>query len=139
MSHNSVHVADGKAGSPPNTSDIHAPIGDDLTPEMKNSVITRAKEIMACRICPPSMAVPPEVERFLQREFSGCNPPPTPEAIRRISEDLSLQAHYRGIPIACFTTAEGYLTVLASGESEIFALLKGLSHEEGAKILVTDT
>ena len=47
--------------------------------------------------------------------------------------------HYRGQSVACFRTPEGVLTVLAVGEAELRALLKGLSPIEGAKVYITDT
>jgi hypothetical protein len=139
MSHNSVEVADEKTDFPPNVGDLPTPKEGDLTPEMKDALIARAKEIIAGRIRPSAMVVPPEVEKFLQREIAGFDPPPTPKAIRHITEQLCLQAIYRGEPVACFTTADGMLTVLASGENEIWTLLQELSEDERVKVVITDT
>jgi hypothetical protein len=85
------------------------------------------------------MVAAPGVDRFLEREFGNVKPPPTPQAIRRLTDRLSLEACYGGRPVACFTTAEGALAVLAAGEQEITALLIGLSAEEAAKVVVLDS
>ena len=112
---------------------------DDLSPEGKGALIVRAKDVIAGRIRPPAMVVPPEVDEFLQKEFGGVEPPPTPEAIRRIADHLSLLMYYRGLPVACFTMADGEMVVLASGDREVEALLRGLSEEEAAKVVIADT
>lgn len=102
-------------------------------------VVGRAKDIIAGRIQPPALVATPEIETFLQREFGNVQQRPTEEAIRRITERLCLEAHFGGQPVACFTTPAGTLAVLASGERDVEALLRGLSDEEQAKVVVTDT
>jgi hypothetical protein len=106
---------------------------------MRETLISRAKDIIAGLVRPPALVVPPEIETFLHREFDGVNPPPTPEAIRYITDRLSLEAYYKGEPVAYFTTVDGIQAVLAAGEREIYALLEGLSEEEEAKVVITDT
>jgi hypothetical protein len=139
MSHNSVEVVNGKIASSPNVGNSHAVSENDLTPESIDRLVARAKDIIAGRVRPPALVVPPEIEELLRREFAGFNPPPTPEAIRYITDRLSLEAHYKGQPVACFTTTEGIQAVLAVGEREIWPLLEGLSDEEEAKVVITDT
>ena len=139
MSHNSVRDAGGMAGAPPSLGDAIPAREGDLAPEIKDALISRAKEIIAGRVRPPAMVAPPGVETFLQQEFGAKAPPPTSEAVRRVTERLSLQAQYAGRPVACFTTADGSLAVLASGDREVEALLRGLSESEAAMVVVTDT
>jgi hypothetical protein len=143
MSQNSVQVADGKAAFPSNANDVPPPRENDLDPEAKSTLVARAKDVIAGRVPAPALVVPPEVERFMQREFAeesaGRKPPPTPEARRHIREQLSLQAVYAGQPVACFTNTDGSLAVLASREKEIWALLEVLTEDERAKVFVADT
>jgi hypothetical protein len=139
MMHSSLHETGGEVGMPPNTGDSNVAEEVELSPERKGAIVALAKEIIAGRINPPALVVTPEIERFLKKEFGSLNPPPTPEAIRRITERLSLQAHYGGRPVACFTTVSGDLAGLAAGESEIETLLRGLSNEETAQVIVTDS
>lgn len=139
MSRNAVPVADGKSNFPSIATDSPSADADDLTPEQKDALIARAKDIIAGRVRPSALVIPPEIERLLQRDFEGFDPPPAPEAIRNISERLSLEAHYQGQPVVCFTTTDGVLTVLAVGEREIRELYQELSHDEKAKVIITDT
>src|SRR5262249_60387124 len=105
-------------------------------PENMEIKIKRAKEIIAGQVRPPRMPTPPTVTAFLERAVNGRQPPAEPEAVQKITDWLNLQAHYGGGPVACFTTAEGFLAVLAAGPEEVEALLKGLSDEEGARVVV---
>ena len=85
------------------------------------------------------MPTPPEVEEFLKREYGHFDPPVTAAAIHRITEDLNLQAQYRGVPVACFRTADDILAVLACDEAEIRALLWGIPSTERCGVLILDT
>lgn len=104
----------------------------------ETDVVARARDVIAGRVRPPELVTPPDVEAFLRREFADKQPPPTPEAIRLLTEHLTLQAEYADCPVVVFKTADGSLTVLAVGECEIRALLDGLSPEEKSKVMVTD-
>lgn len=139
MSQGSVHDVTGKAGTPPAAASARDGRENDLTPEIRDRIPARAREIMAGRVRPAALPVPPGLARFLQREFGSVDSPPTPEAIRRLTGRLSLEAHYGGHPVACFTTTEGTLAVLAAGEQEIAALLEGLTGEEAASVVVMDS
>jgi hypothetical protein len=143
MPQNIVNVTDTKDGitriangSPPTAE-------SPLSPEKKDALIARAKDVIAGRIPPQALIVPPEVELFMKREFAEefawREPPPTPKAVRHITEQLSLQAHYKGKAVACFTNPDGSLAVLAAGEKEIWALLEDLTEEERVKVLIMDT
>lgn len=112
---------------------------DDTCSQAKDALILRAKDAIAGRTRPPALATPPEVDEFLRKEFGGVEPPPTREALRRIADRLSLESLYGGRPVACFTMADGGLAVLACGGREIEALLRGLSDEEAAKVVILDT
>ncbi len=122
-----------------NSSDFIQAREDDLSSETKETIIANAKDVIAGRVLPPALIAAPEVEKFLQLQFKDSEPPPTVEARQRVMDRLSLQAHYGGRPVACYLTIEGRLAVLAAGDREIEALLGGLSEEEGAKVVVTDT
>jgi hypothetical protein len=139
MSLNSVQSPDVKAASAPNVGNLPIANENDLTPEKIDTLVARAKDIIAGRVRPEALALTPEIEKFLKRESEKWNPPPTPEAIRFISDRLSLEAHYKGEPVALFTTADGIQAVLAVGEREICTLLERLSMEEEAKVLISDT
>ena len=143
MSQNSLPVADDKAAIPPIAKGVPSAEEIALTPEKKDSLITRAKDIIAGQVPPPPLIVSPEVELFMKREFAEefawREPPPTPEALRHITEQLSLRAYYKGKAVACFTNPDGSLAVLASGEMEIRALLEELTDEERVKVLIMDT
>jgi hypothetical protein len=143
MSNNSIPVADDKTSIPPIANGSPSAEETSLSPGKKAALISRAKDVIAGRIPPPALIVPPEVERFMQREFAEefgwREPPPTPEAIRHIREQLSLQAHYKGKAVACFTNPDGSLAVLAEGQPEIGALFEGLSEEEEVKVVIMDT
>lgn len=130
MSHTTIPDAVGWSGAAPDAGPA-APVRDA-------DVVARAREVIAGRVRPPVLATPPDVEAFLRREFADKEPPPTPEAIRRLTEHLTLQAKYADCPVAVFTNADGSLAVVAVGESEIRALLDGLSPEEKSKVMVTD-
>ena len=138
MSHTAVRDSAWETGFPSDASDGAIGSEADLSPEIAAALIDRAKEIIAGRVCPPAPVASPEIEKFLQREFEGVEPSPTPEAIRRITEGLSLQALYRGQPVVCFKMKSGALAVLASGEREIEALLRGLPESESSRVYVTD-
>ncbi len=78
------------------------------------------------------------VKNILAHEIEGQEPPVTEAAKRKVTDWLNLQAHYPDRLVACFTTAEGVLTVLAEGEEEIEALYQGLSDTEAAQVVVKD-
>lgn len=140
MSHNKlVHEVGEKAVPWPSSGNGECATEVELPSEKTDALLGRARDILAGRIQPPALVVPPEVEQFLQREFRECEPQPTAEALRRITERLCLEAHYGGQPVACFTTLAGTLAVLASGDVEVEALLRGLSVEEASKVVVNDT
>jgi hypothetical protein len=120
-------------GKPP------APISQGGETASGTELIQRAKDVIAGRVPPPVLVPPPEVEQFLRREFEHCEPPPTALALRRIADRLTLDATYRGEPVAVFTHSGGALAVLAAGEREIIALLDGLDDVERSKVMVTDT
>jgi hypothetical protein len=120
-------------------SDQASELPDDgvtLSAETMKSKIERAKGIIAGTVQPQAMVTAPAVKLFLERELKTFVPPATPEAIQKITDSLNLQAHYGGRSVACFTTIEGVLAVLACGDEEIDALLKSLSPEDAAKVLV---
>ena len=126
-------------GIVPIARDILSESNGDLAPEVKAALVAEAKDILAGRVRPPAMAATPDVLKWLDREFEGFEPPATPDAIRRIAERVHLVATYAGRPVACGTTADGFLVVLASGEHEIEALLDGLSDAERSKVVIMDT
>lgn len=132
-----VHEAGGMVTTPP-SGDGSSAREAELLPETTAALVSRAKDIIAGRTQPPALVAPPGVEQHLRREFGGGEPP-TADALRRITKRLSLEAHYGGRPVACVTTRAGTLAVLASGDREVEALLRGLSDEEGARVVVTDT
>jgi hypothetical protein len=107
-----------------------------LPPERRDQIVARAKEIIAGRRPADPMVEAAGVETFLRHEADRFPAPLDPAARRRIADALNLQAHYGGLPVACFTTAEGVLAVLAAGESEVDALFQGLGAEEAARVVV---
>ena len=138
MSQNPVPIADTNA-APPHANGVPCATECDLTPEAKAALVARAKDVIAGRIPPPPIIAPLAVEEFMQREYANYDPPPTAAALRDIREDLSLQAIYAGVPVACFTMPGGFLAVLGVGEQEIWAILKGLSDQEQSKVVVMPT
>jgi hypothetical protein len=105
------------------------------------SIVQRAKEIIAGRAKAQHLVMTPPVQKFLdqereERERAGLNPTPTEKAQQQLSDWLNLQAHYGGHPAACFTTADGFLTVLAWGNAQVAGLLKGLTDEERKQVVV---
>lgn len=135
MSNNTL-IHDGRATGANETQ----PIGrGELAAEAVDALLAHARDVIAGRVQPPPLPVPPEVERFLQHEFGPGGMEVTPAALRRITERLCLEAIYRGQPVVCVTTPAGTVAVVATGETEIFALLKGLSGEERSKVMFTDT
>jgi predicted metal-binding protein len=76
------------------------------------------------------------VKGLLEQELKDCRPPATAEAIRRITDELNLQARYGGRAVACFTTNDGTLAVLAVGEQEVRALFGGLTAAEAANVVI---
>ncbi len=52
--------------------------------------IAWAKDVIAGRIVPSAMPLRADVVAHLKKEFGDRNPPPTPEAVRRISDETSL-------------------------------------------------
>jgi hypothetical protein len=139
MPQNIVNVTDAKDGISSITNGSPSTAEGPLTPEKKDALITRAKDIIAGRIHPEPLPVPQYILDFFEREFAGYDPPPTPEAIRFQTDRLSLEAHYKGQPVAVFKTVDGVQAVLAVGEPEIGALFEGLSDEEESKVIITDT
>ena len=109
------------------------------TPERHAALIARAKDILAGRIQPEPLAIPQAITDHLQREFGDKVPPPTPAALKYITDRLSLEAHYQGQPVVCHTTPDGTQVVLACGEDEIRALYAVLTPEEGARVMISDT
>ena len=140
MSHNSSPVTDGIVAASPHANGSYSSCEEpELTQEGKTALVTRAKDVIAGRTPPPPFLVPVEVEEFVQKEITRFPAMPTPEAIRHIREQLSLQAVYKGIPVASYTMPDGSLSVLGAGEQEIRTLLEGLSEDEEVKILIMDT
>ena len=137
MSHNSLPVADSQEGSPPLADRISPET--EITTETRAALVDRARQIMAGRIIPEPLALPPELEKAWQKELAGFPQPPTMKAIHRITDRLALVAHYDGELVAIVTTAHGRTAVVAVGDDEIKALLDGLSQEESAKVMLTDT
>ena len=136
---NLVQEAGGKNLPLPNPANTESAKEEALAPERKDALVNRAKDIIAGRTPPPELIAPPEVRQFLNREFGEAERKPTADALRRATEWLSLEAHYAGRPVACFTTRAGGLAVMASGEIEVEAVLRGLSDDERAKVVVIDS
>ncbi len=139
MSQNSIPISDKTTSIPPSTNGTPSSEEGFLTPEKKAALISRAKDIIAGRVHPEPLPVPQYILDFFEREFAGYDPPPTAEAIRYQTDRLSLEDHYKGEPVAVFTTEDGVQAVLAAGELEIWALLDGISDEERVKVIITDT
>jgi len=110
-----------------------------LSPERSEALLARAKDIIAGRLRPDPLPDTPGADEYLQKEFGDKIPPPTPEAIRWIKEEWSLQLKYQGESIVSFTMSDGRLAVLGAGLDEIRALLRGLSDSERPTVIVRDT
>jgi hypothetical protein len=136
---NLVHDDTGKVAFPTDPAETDSERDDELSPETAAGLIARAKDVLAGRVQPAVLVVPPQVEQFLQRELGEGKRRPTAEALRRITDRLCLEAHYGGRPVACTTTQAGTLAVLASGERQVEAVLRGLSEEEKPKVVIIDT
>lgn len=115
-------------------ADPTAAVRDAMT-----DVVTRAKAILSGQRAVPPLPAPAEVETFLARQYAGLSPSPTPDAVRMIRERLTLEAVYRGTPVACCTTADGDLAVLAEGDDEIAYVLASLNDDEAHRVVVLDT
>ncbi len=107
-----------------------------LSPEAK---IAWAKDVIAGRIPQPTMPAHPEFAEILLREFADRAAPPSPSAIRRISERLSLQAEYKGVPVGCLITSDDSYPVLAVGMPEIKSLFQALTDDELSRVMIVDT
>ncbi len=128
-----------KAISASSSQPADAPGGVALSPEIQAAKIRRAKEIIGGRHRPEPLILSPWVTEFLEHERKHGQLKeiePTEEALQDITDWLNLQAHYGGHMIAWHRTGQGVLTVLAVGADEIEALLKGLSPEEVAEVVI---
>lgn len=97
-------------------------------------LVARARDIIAGRVVPPALVPPPEVVAFLERESATA--PASPAALRHLTSQLTLQTRYAGRAIACFVPPGGEPVVLAVGDTEIEELLRALTEEEGARVVV---
>ncbi len=105
------------------------------SPEVMKSIIDRAKKIITGQMQRQAMEIHPDVAAFLEKNKQKMASA-SPEVSQKIIDSLNLQALYPGRRVACFIAPEGFLVVLACGEEEIPALLKGLSPEETAKVVI---
>ncbi len=135
MSHAPVLEAAGPAtslnGSSPSAN-------GEASPSME-AKIAWAKDVIAGRVPRPTLPQHPEVDAWVRREFAKFNPPPSESAFRDISQRLTLQAEYNGVPVACLYTKDGTYPVLAVGTQEIFALFDALAAHERSRVIITDT
>jgi hypothetical protein len=132
MSHNTLIHETGEAAP---TNDATRADGA----ESHDALIRRARDIIAGRVQPAPMVAAPELLQVLLREFAHEKEQPTPAALQRINDWLCLETQFGGEPVAYFITPAGYMVVLACGESEIKALLRGLPVDERVNVVVTDT
>ncbi len=139
MSSEATATAPGMNSPPSTPEDGPVGRGAELSVTAREALAARARDIMAGRVPPPPLPIPDWVIPRLEKEFAGYDPPPTPEAIRFITDRVSLEQRYKGEPVAVFRMPDGFQAVLACGEVEILALLYELTHEEGAQVVVTDT
>jgi len=135
MSTTSIHETNGALGT---ASTNGVALEHAFTVDAQQALVARAKDIIAGRIPPDPIPVPSIVVEFLDEEFRRFHPQPTAEARRFLTEDLSLQAIYKGTPIACQMLPGDKYTVLAVGNREIEVLLRGLSSSESTKVIVLD-
>jgi hypothetical protein len=107
-------------------------------PEGAEDRLKEAKAILAGQCKARAMVTLPRIDSFLESGFNDQQVPPLPEAVRQIKDWLNLQGHYGGRPVACCKTADGVLAVLAVGDEQIESILKGLTSEERARVVVED-
>ena len=101
-------------------------------------LLARARAIIAGRIVPPPME-DAAFDAAMAKEFAGYEPPPTEEGLRPSRERGCLEKIYKGQPVLTFKTAPGHTAVIASGEHDIFFLLRSLPDSERARVVVEDT
>ena len=99
-------------------------------------LLHRAKAIIAGRLVVPPIPQPAYVTAFFEREFAACDPPPTEEAIRFLSERPNLGPIMAGEALLCFRQADQSLAILARGEEAILRLIAGLTPAERAEIVI---
>jgi len=133
-----THLAPHLNGLHSQANGTHEGNGKELSAEARDAMIRRAKDILAGRTTPPELEPPQFVLDWFQKEFAGYNPPPTPEAMRDLIEHATLQAHFRGVPIAA-CRVDGKIAVLAVGNEEIRALLTVLVDPEAPRVVILDT
>jgi len=136
MSTTSIHETNGALGT---ASTNGVAVEHAFTVDAQQALVARAKDIIAGRIPPDPIPVPSIVVEFLDEEFRRFHPQPTAEARRFLTEDLSLQAIYKGTPIASIRMSDRSLAVLAVGEDEIRTLLTHLNNDENADVVIRDT
>lgn len=97
--------------------------------------LAHARAVLAGTSAPTEpMPTPQAVQSLLDRGVAERGQYYTAEAARREADQLNLQAHYGGRPVACTTTPDGILVPLASGDDEIDALFDYLTPEERARV-----
>lgn len=139
MSHTSIREAPEGIDTPPHEGNGVVVKDGGLTPEAREALLARARDVIHGRVRPPTLEPPAATLAAFHREFAGYNPPPTAEAIRDFSERWALDATYRGESVVAFRIKDGDLAVLGVGDAEISAILRGLEHDDRSDVVVMDT
>ena len=92
--------------------------------------VQRARELIAGRMEPHEIPSPEVVAVPLARLPPHSKPP------LWLTTAVNLQVHYGGRAVACFQSPSGAVAVLADGEEKIGELLKFLSDDEIARIVI---
>ncbi len=103
------------------------------------SLIQRAKQILAGELEAEPMEIPAHIPEFYRNDLADKVPPPTEAAIQYQAEFSALGYHFKGTPVAHTRNAKGQMVILAVGSEQIYALLKGTTPQEHTQFLVEAT
>ncbi|HEX3316262.1 MAG TPA: hypothetical protein VHR72_15295 [Gemmataceae bacterium] len=111
----------------------------ELTPEMREALVVRAKDVIAHRMPGPTVAIPQSVQDFFAQQIKTFPAEPDPKVMKEMAEEASLQEICQGELVAVIRDMNDDLTVLAVGTREVDVVLDSLTDHERSKILVRGT